>query len=88
MHSWSRRVSAWWEDHDLLVTPSMATTPPRLGDDDVFGMVAFSLPFNVTGQPAISLPVHATREGLPVGAQLVGAYGREDLVIAASAQAS
>lgn len=86
MHAWSRRVATWWADHDLLVTPTMACTPPRLGEVDVMAMVAFALPFNITGQPAISLPVHETGGGLPVGAQLVGAFGREDVVIAASAQ--
>ncbi len=86
MHAWSRRVAEWWQDHDLLVTPTMACTTPRLGQIDVLAMVAFTLPFNVTGQPAISLPVHSSADGLPVGAQLVGGYGREDLVIAASAQ--
>jgi amidase len=41
----------------------------------------FSAPFNITGQPAISLPLHWTPEGLPVGVQLVAAMGREDLLI-------
>jgi amidase len=86
MHAWSRQVARWWQDHDLLVTPTMACVPPRLGEFDVLAMVAFTLPFNVTGQPAISLPVHETAAGLPVGAQLVGGYGREDQVLAASAQ--
>lgn len=86
MHAWSRQMASWWEDHDLLVTPTMASIPPRLGEADVHPMVAFTFPFNITGQPAISLPVHQTSEGLPVGSQLVGAFGREDVVIAASAQ--
>jgi len=86
MHAWSRQVAGWCADHDLLVTPTMASPPPRLGEVDVMAMVAFTLPFNVTGQPAISLPVHRTTSGLPVGAQLVGAFGREDVVLAASAQ--
>lgn len=86
MHAWSRRVAAWWQDHDLLITPTLACTPPRLGEVDNMAMVSFTLPFNVTGQPAISLPVHSTANGLPVGAQLVGAAGREDQVIAAAAQ--
>ncbi len=86
MHAWSRRVAPWWDDHDLLVTPTLAVVPPRLGEVDDTTMVAFTLPFNVTGQPAVSLPVHRTDGGLPVGAQLVGAFGREDVVLAASAQ--
>ncbi len=43
------------------------------------------MPFNLTGQPAISLPVHWA-EGLPVGVQLAAAYGREDLLIRVAAQ--
>jgi Asp-tRNA(Asn)/Glu-tRNA(Gln) amidotransferase A subunit family amidase len=42
--------------------------------------------WNVTGQPAISLPLHATAEGIPVGVQLVAPPGREDLLIALGAQ--
>jgi amidase len=86
MHAWSRRAARWWEHHDLLVTPTLAVTPPRLGEVDSLAMIPFTLPFNVTGQPAISLPVHGSADGLPVGAQLVGPVGREDLVLAASAQ--
>ena len=39
------------------------------------------MPFNFTGQPAISLPLHWNDAGLPIGVQLVAAYGREDLLI-------
>ncbi len=93
-----RAVTAWWEDFDLLLTPTTAEPPPKIGQlcstpGDPMGAskgsipyAVFTAPFNVSGQPAISLPVHRTTDGLPVGAQLVGAYGREDLLLAVGAQ--
>ena len=47
---------------------------------------AFTAIFNATGQPAISLPLHWTDDGLPIGVQLVAAYGREDVLIRIAAQ--
>jgi amidase len=49
-------------------------------------LVAFTAPFNISGQPAISLPLHQSSEGLPMGMQLVAAPGREDLLIRVAAQ--
>jgi amidase len=97
MQSWSRGVAAWWNDFDLLVTPTSPELPVRLGelaptnpDPGVLGrmgtLTTFMIPFDVTGQPAVSLPLHWFGDGLPVGVQLAAAYAREDLLIRVAAQ--
>ena len=45
----------------------------------------YTAQFNVTGQPAVSLPLHWTADGLPVGVQLVAAFGREDVLVRVAA---
>jgi len=47
---------------------------------------AFTAPFNMSGQPGISLPLHHGADGLPIGVQLVAASGREDLLLQVAAQ--
>jgi amidase len=97
LHGYTRRVTAWWHGRsafDVLVSPVIATPPPRLGwlsDPEhgmrrVAAMLQYTSQFNITGQPAISLPLHWTADGLPVGVQLVAAYGREDLLLRVAAQ--
>jgi amidase len=99
IHHYSARVQRWWaEGWDLLVTPTISEPPPPLGQyatppDNPFWAisrsvveVAYTIPFNMTGQPAISLPLYWTEEGLPVGTQLVAAYGREDLLLRVATQ--
>jgi amidase len=89
-----RAVQQWWADGwDILLTPTLAEPPTRIGefrndpDQPMAPMiragqyVAFTPAFNASGQPAISLPMHWTPDGLPVGVQLVAAYGREDLLL-------
>ena len=49
-------------------------------------LAVFTPAFNTTGQPAISLPLHVDDDGLPVGVQLVAAYGREDVLVRVAAQ--
>jgi amidase len=83
---------------DLLVSPTLAEPPTRIGEfanDPAAPMapmaragryVAFTPAFNSSGQPAISLPLHWTPEGLPVGVQLVAAYGREDVLVRVASQ--
>ena len=48
--------------------------------------VPYTPPFNMSGQPAISLPLHWNDAGLPIGVQLVAAYGREDVLVRVAAQ--
>jgi len=94
LQAYARRVARWWADgFDVLVTPTMRMPPPPLGrlpsEPDlpaVADLGQFTSLFNVTGQPAVSLPLHWTPQGLPVGVQLVSAYGREDVLLQLAAQ--
>jgi amidase len=83
-----RGVPAWWASgHDLLVTPVLRQPPWPLGQrGGAMDAGVFPAPFSFTGQPAMSLPLHWTPGGLPVGVQLVAAYGREDLLLRVAAQ--
>jgi len=82
---------------DLILTPTLADLPSIVGSirDDADPaadfeaqkrFTPFTSPYNMTGQPAISLPVHWTDDGLPVGIQIVGRPMQEALVLAVSAQ--
>lgn len=99
MHEFRRGMAEWWEaGWDLLLTPTTLQPPPRIGEmasdpaaplqsaQRSIPYAAFTSMFNATGQPAISLPIHRTADNLPVGVQLVAAYGREDLLIRVAAQ--
>ncbi len=99
VHAFGRRLAAWWTGgFDLLLTPTTAAPPPELGylsstpEEPFRGFMraaafgAYTSAFNLSGQPAISVPLHWTADGLPVGAQLVAATGREDLLLQVAAQ--
>jgi amidase len=99
VHAFGRRLAVWWGGgFDLLLTPTQGAPPPELGfitstaTEPMRAFVrsapygTFTLPFNMSGQPAISLPLHWTTAGLPVGVQLVAAFGREDLLLRVAAQ--
>jgi amidase len=94
--SWARRMADWWTGHDLLLTPTLGAPPPELGwfteagpeteGRRVGSFIPYTAQFNMTGQPAVSLPLHWTPDGLPVGVQLVAAYGREDVLVQVASQ--
>ncbi|HWB66499.1 MAG TPA: amidase [Mycobacteriales bacterium] len=91
-------VVRWGRDFDVLLTPTMSIPPPEIGVLEqvhadpggtalpVFQMAVFTAWFNVTGQPAVSLPLHVSAAGLPIGVQLVGGPWREDVLIRLAAQ--
>lgn len=98
-HAWSRRLASWWADgFDLLLTPTMAEPPAELGfivappDNPLEGAVralpsaAYTAPFNVSGQPAMSVPLYFAASGLPIGVQFAAAFGGEDLLFRVAAQ--
>jgi amidase len=90
IQGWSRRLAAWWADDgfDLLLTPTFEVPPPLIGTplDVEAPRGTFTMPWDFTGQPAISLPLHWNVEGLPVGVQLVAPAWREDLLLRVAAQ--
>lgn len=96
--TWSRAVSSWWDDdgYDILVLPVLGAEPPPVGtltagttrerNAALRPLGPFTWQFNITGHPAISLPLGLTETGLPVGVQLVADHGREALLLRLAAQ--
>ena len=91
-------AGAFWTDYDLVLTPGLAQRPVRIGAIDACRddpwedfrrsgqFTPYTAIFNVTGQPAISLPLHVNGDGIPVGVQFVAKYAREDLLLRVAAQ--
>ncbi len=99
MHRLGRQMAAFHSDYDILLTPGLATgTAVKLGwldmtmDDvdeywrRVFHFSPFTVWFNITGQPAIMLPIGTNADGLPVAVQAVARYGDEATLFRFSAQ--
>ena len=92
----SRRIVAFLDDYDLLLTPTLAQPPVAIGaleDDDPWVQFAnagqftpFTQVANITGLPAVSLPLSWNAEGLPIGVQLVGRPADEATLFRVSAQ--
>jgi amidase len=94
--TWRRGMASFWshDGYDLLLTPVTAFPPaligelsePVLGQQRVIETLQYTAQFNVTGQPAMSVPLHWTDDGLPVGIQLVAGYGKEGLLLRVASQ--
>jgi amidase len=99
-HRVTHPIARFLARHDLLVTPTLGQLPAPHGTLDydnadhtvrswlrrIFEYGPFTAPFNISGHPAVSLPLGQSRDGLPIGVQLVAAYGREDLLLRVAAQ--
>ena len=95
---WVLDMFAWLDGFDVLVTPTSGCPPLRTDDlwpseeapwriGRTYGRIgAFTLPFNVTGHPAVSVPLHWTADGLPTGSQLVGPMFGEALLLSLAAR--
>ncbi len=98
IHAVGRRVASFFEDHDVLLTPTMAAPPPKLGrlslsspdlEDYLAHLnraIGFSQLMNAAGNPAMSLPLHWNGAGLPIGVQFAGRFGDEATLFRLAAQ--
>lgn len=88
LHAASRALGEFMTSYDLILSPTMGLVPPPLGTlsldqpyDDFVGPASmsscFTALFNMTGQPAMSMPLHSTAAGVPVGVMFAGRYGDE-----------
>jgi amidase len=94
----ARAMGAFFEAYDVLLTPTLGALPAKLGEYDPYASIppaqlfatwshleSFLPVFNATGQPAVSLPLSSSGDGLPIGIQLVGRFGSESLLLRLSA---
>lgn len=91
-----KRIGTFFEQHDVLLTPTTATPPPEIGAFDGLSelrtdmkMVAtcpYAWPWNVLGWPAVNVPAGFTEDGLPVGVQLLGKANSEATLLSLAAQ--
>jgi len=93
---WRARVERFFADHDILLMPVLATAPieaaawaSRSWQHNMVSAMRFapfSVPWNIAGVPAITVPAGMRSDGLPAAVQVVAAPGGEDLVLAVARQ--
>lgn len=96
IHTYGRQMAAFFEDFDILLTPTLAEPPPeigrfahttedyvayRTGPEGIFAHSPFTAAFNATGQPAVSLPLFWNDDGLPIGVHLAGRFGQDTQLV-------
>jgi amidase len=100
MNRFNRMLGHFFEDYDVLIMPTMAHPALPLGTinsnqqvEDVmqyllhdFRLAPFTVPFNVTGQPAMSVPLHQSMDGLPIGTQFIGRFAGEETLLSLAGQ--
>ena len=93
----ARQIALLQRDFDVLLSPTLAAPPVKLGklsldqnnaafEKEAMNISAFTMLYNATGQPAMSVPLHWTAEGLPVGVMFAGRYGEEELLFQLAGQ--
>lgn len=100
MHALGRTMAGFLQEYDVILTPTLNRAPPRLGelafDDDSRSLKDFielshsyspyTALFNATGQPAMSVPLYWTADGLPLGSHFVGRFGDERTLLSLARQ--
>jgi amidase/6-aminohexanoate-cyclic-dimer hydrolase len=101
VHAFGRRMARALDGFDVLVTPTLAEPPAkvgrfkpdtedfvqyRTGKGGVFEYSPYTAIFNASGQPAVSLPLHWSVDDLPVGVHLAAAFGADEMLMSLSAQ--
>lgn len=96
VHAYGREMAAFFLNHDILLTATLAEPPAqigrfnhtresyvdyRLGENGIFAYSPFTAAFNATGQPAASVPLHWTDDGLPVGIHLASPFGADEMLM-------
>ena len=92
----ARRVGAIFEDADIVITPTSATAPLRIGAAEglstwateqlIASSCPYAWPWNVLGWPGMNIPAGLSRDGLPIGVQLLGPANAESKLLALAAQ--
>jgi Asp-tRNA(Asn)/Glu-tRNA(Gln) amidotransferase A subunit family amidase len=89
IHRLSRRIAVFFQSYDAWLTPTLPEPPAKLGTMTparIQDFIAFTSPFNATGQPAMSVPMTRNADGLPIGVQFVGRFGDEATLFRLAAQ--